>query len=77
MYSKIVISLIFVTLAIFGGHSLELKAGAYEDLVISVSDAVPAQNCKNILANLEVSVSKFPNIIHLNCIVTEVRTSKT
>lgn len=61
MSSKIVIVLILVAVTVFGGHSLELKARAYEDLVISVSDAVPAQNCKNILANLEVSRSKFTN----------------
>lgn len=53
-------SLLFVAVAIFsGGQTLELKARAYENLVISLTDAVPAQNCKTILTNLEVSVFKI------------------
>lgn len=72
MSSKIVIVLISVAVTLLGGHSLELKARAYEDLVVSVTDAVPAQNCKHILANLEVSVPTFPRSIKLRskCIVT-------
>lgn len=34
---------------------LELKNGAYEELVVTVSDSVPVTNCKAILTNLEVS----------------------
>lgn len=35
--------------------SLQLKNGAYEDLVIGVTDSVPATDCKKLLENLEVS----------------------
>lgn len=47
-----------VLLAVFAqfGLNLELKSGAYEDLVIAVGDGVPVEDCKTILANLEVSL---------------------
>lgn len=35
------------------GQSLELKSGAYEELVISVADSVPVGECQKILANVE------------------------
>lgn len=36
-------------------RSLELRNGAYEDLVIKIADNVPETDCRNILENLEVS----------------------
>lgn len=35
--------------------SMELKNGAYEDLVIKVQENVPEKDCRNIIENLEVS----------------------
>ncbi|GJQ72092.1 hypothetical protein Trydic_g3189 [Trypoxylus dichotomus] len=55
---------LFVFLNYFGlfGTGLELRNGGYEDLVVSISDTVPATNCKEILRNLEetlTSASKY------------------
>lgn len=35
--------------------ALELKNGAYEGLVVKISDKVPQDNCGNIIENLQVS----------------------
>lgn len=50
---------ILTVLTVFGqfGQPLELRAGAYEDLVIGVSDSVPATECTTILANLEATLT--------------------
>lgn len=55
MASKITLVFLLVLWA-NSGRCLELKAKAYEDLTVSISDNVPSQYCKTILANLEVSV---------------------
>lgn len=41
---------------------LEMKNGAYEDLVIKVTEAVPVKDCRIVLDNLQVikTLSKFP-----------------
>lgn len=54
MASKIAFVILLIVL-VDPSRSLELKAKAYEDLTISISDNVPSQYCKTILANLEVS----------------------
>lgn len=51
---KSVIFGLLVCLVCFGG-CLELKNRAYEGLTIKVSEAVPAENCKVVLENLQVS----------------------
>lgn len=56
--ARIVSALFFVGLVSFG-NSLEMKNQAYEDFTITLTDAVPATNCKDILNNLEVSPEKF------------------
>lgn len=52
-----ILVLLFVFLKF--GHGLELKSGAYEGLVISISDNVPVDQCKSILHNLGVSCFYF------------------
>lgn len=37
------------------GLCLELRNGAYEGFVITISDNVPVEHCKTILHNLEVT----------------------
>ncbi|KAK4874647.1 hypothetical protein RN001_014007 [Aquatica leii] len=39
------------------GGALELRSGAYEDLIIGISDAVPIAECQTILANLEATLT--------------------
>lgn len=38
---------------------MELKNGAYENLVIKVQDNVPQERCTQILENIEVSTNIF------------------
>ncbi|KAF7265700.1 hypothetical protein GWI33_020783 [Rhynchophorus ferrugineus] len=45
-------SVVFLCLLGFA-YSLELKNGAYEELVIKIADNVPETDCRNILENLE------------------------
>nr|XP_022916415.1 calcium-activated chloride channel regulator 4-like [Onthophagus taurus] len=54
--------LILITSSV-GINSLELKSGAYEDLVITISDEVPANRCKDILLNLETVLSSASNYL--------------
>ncbi|KAF5285903.1 hypothetical protein FQA39_LY04364 [Lamprigera yunnana] len=52
----LIIMVIFVFAFGHFGKTLELRSGAYEDLVIGISDSVPQSECKTILANLEVTL---------------------
>lgn len=50
---------VLVALSILlGSDALRLKDGAYEGLVLQVEDDVPFEKCREVLANLEVSVYK-------------------
>ena len=51
-FKQIIVFVLIAQLTIFG---LELKNGAYNDLVISISESVPSNDCKSIIANLQVS----------------------
>lgn len=45
--------------------SLEMRDGAYDNLVIKIADNVPETDCRNILSNLEVSLIRNTRpIIH-------------
>lgn len=45
--------------------SLEMRDGAYDNLVIKIADNVPETDCRNILSNLEVSLTRNTRpIIH-------------
>lgn len=51
---------VFVALSILlGSDALRLKDGAYEGLVLQIEDDVPFEKCRDVLANLEVSVENF------------------
>lgn len=39
---------------LIGTNALQFKNGAYEDLIFQIEDDVPFENCKEVLANLEV-----------------------
>lgn len=47
-----------ICLLSYYGQCLEMKDGAYDDFVVSISDSVPVTNCRTILKNLEVSDPK-------------------
>lgn len=46
--------LVIIASILVATNSLELKNGAYEDLVIKIADNVPQERCTQILENLEV-----------------------
>ncbi|CAG9817923.1 unnamed protein product [Phaedon cochleariae] len=50
--------LLFAGLLTIGG-SLELRNGAYEDLVVKISDNVPQRECTRILENLEATLDTY------------------
>lgn len=58
-WAKMSITILFTVFAFFGRfvQPLELRAGAYEDFVIGITDSVPVADCKSILTNLEVGFS--------------------
>lgn len=49
-------------------RSLVLKNGAYEDLVIKISETVPENDCANIIENLQVTV--FIDIFYWSVLLT-------
>ncbi|CAG9830737.1 unnamed protein product [Diabrotica balteata] len=51
------LKLLFIVAAFVACDGLELKNGAYEDLVIKVADNVPQNDCNNILTNLENTIT--------------------
>lgn len=48
-----ILCLVFAFLT--GVVSIRLDAGAYEDLIFQIGTDIPAERCKEILTNLEVS----------------------
>lgn len=53
-FKEIFLVLFSVQLTIF---SLELRNGAYDDLVISISESVPSNDCKSIITNLQKTIT--------------------
>lgn len=53
--------ILFGIFAIILGNTecMELKNGAYENLVVKIQDNVPHEKCTQILENLEVRKEKF------------------
>lgn len=55
MFKIKMIGLFLVSTLLLSVRGLQLKQGAYEDLVVSISDNVPSGDCQTLLTNLKVS----------------------
>ncbi|XP_017782720.1 PREDICTED: calcium-activated chloride channel regulator 4-like [Nicrophorus vespilloides] len=52
------ISTVILVVSVIGGNrGLEMKNGAYEDFVVTVSESVPVTDCEEILNNLEATLT--------------------